>query len=182
MWGHKWPGRNKNGPLTRANHTLQISHVQSFLFASAPTDIFTKDQHKHKHIYMTALWKNPCCFGLIKNFKWNNTHTFSSFNLPSLSLSLALSLLEEYPTLCLVPQKISHKQSQNKRKWLLMDKETHQEMPNAKRPHFFDVYSAIFSSQRLVFFFLIKKILFFYKNLFFLSLYMYLFSNFVLIS
>ncbi|KAM3758347.1 hypothetical protein ACB098_01G036300 [Castanea mollissima] len=30
-----------------------------------------------------------------------------------------------------------------------MDKETRQEMPNAKRPHFFDVYSAIFSSQRL---------------------------------
>ena len=108
------------------------------------------------HLHDCTL-KNPCCFGLIKNFKWNNTHTFSSFNLPSLSLSLSLSLLEEYPTLCLVPQKISHKQSQNKRKWLLMDKETHQEMPNAKRPHFFDVYSAIFSSQRLVFFFFNKK-------------------------
>ena len=43
------------------------------------------------HLHDCTL-KNPCCFGLIKNFKWNNTHTFSSFNLPSLSLSLALSL------------------------------------------------------------------------------------------
>lgn len=69
-------------------------------------------------------------------------------------LSLSLSPRRKSHTLCLVPQKISHKQSQNKRKWLLMDKETRQEMPNAKRPHFFDVYSAIFSSQRLVFYFI----------------------------
>jgi hypothetical protein len=63
-----------------------------------------------------------------------------------------------------------------------MEKGTLQELPNARRPYFFDVYSSIISSQRLVYLFFVVVVVFLYIYIYiyiYINIYIYIYYLFI---